>query len=62
MAYEQNGTEWYVVKNSWGDSNDYKGYFNEQPFCPVQDHRLHGEQERRAERRNDEAGDVSLLG
>jgi len=26
IATDQNGTEWYVVKNSWGDTNDYKGY------------------------------------
>ncbi len=26
IAQDQNGTEWYVVKNSWGDTNDHKGY------------------------------------
>ncbi|HQW07134.1 MAG: aminopeptidase [Flavobacteriales bacterium] len=33
IAQDQNGTEWYVVKNSWGDSNDYKGYlYMSKPF------------------------------
>ena len=22
----KNGKEYYMVKNSWGDANDYKGY------------------------------------
>ncbi|TXI77251.1 MAG: aminopeptidase [Flavobacteriales bacterium] len=26
MAKDQNGAEWYIVKNSWGTSNDQKGY------------------------------------
>ena len=26
-AKDQNGTVYYKVKNSWGDYNDYKGYF-----------------------------------
>ena len=26
IAQDQNGTEWCVVKNSWGDTNDHKGY------------------------------------
>jgi bleomycin hydrolase len=26
MATDQNGKEYYMVKNSWGDKNDYKGY------------------------------------
>jgi bleomycin hydrolase len=26
MAKDQNGKPYYKVKNSWGDSNDYKGY------------------------------------
>lgn len=26
VAKDQNGKEYYMVKNSWGESNDYKGY------------------------------------
>lgn len=26
IAKDQNGTEWYIVKNSWGTSNDHEGY------------------------------------
>lgn len=27
LAKDQSGKEYYIVKNSWGDYNDYKGYF-----------------------------------
>lgn len=26
IAKDQNGKEWYIVKNSWGTGNDYEGY------------------------------------
>jgi len=26
LAKDQTGKEYYIVKNSWGDKNDYKGY------------------------------------
>lgn len=26
IAKDQNGKEWYLIKNSWGTHNDYKGY------------------------------------
>jgi bleomycin hydrolase len=26
IAKDQNGKEWYIVKNSWGTTNDYKGF------------------------------------
>ncbi len=28
LAADQNGRKYYVVKNSWGDKNDYKGYIH----------------------------------
>jgi bleomycin hydrolase len=27
-AVDQSGREYYVVKNSWGTTNDYKGYLH----------------------------------
>jgi bleomycin hydrolase len=26
LAKDQSGKEYYIIKNSWGASNDYKGY------------------------------------
>ena len=26
ISKDQNGKEWYLVKNSWGTGNDYEGY------------------------------------
>ena len=26
ISKDQNGTEWYLVKNSWGTANDHEGY------------------------------------
>ena len=26
LSKDQNGKEYYIIKNSWGASNDYKGY------------------------------------
>jgi bleomycin hydrolase len=28
MSKDQNGRKYYIVKNSWGDKNDYKGYIH----------------------------------
>lgn len=37
IAHDQNGTKYYKVKNSWGESGPYKGYW----YCSEQFVRLH---------------------
>lgn len=37
IAYDQNGTKYYKVKNSWGEAHGYEGYW----YCSVPFVRLH---------------------